>query len=179
MLRRPTEPVRLYRSRRSVLQIAVPLIPVVAAAFLPGPFFDAAVYAGSMWVMLSVFFSFMRTWIDLSPDGIATDRAQYPWEGLDRIEVTDGRLARRVRFVRDGKRIDLTVPAAMRTALRRGGATEFDVGVAELRRWAEEYAPQAEVVYRRHGPAWTGDLVCVLMTSALVLLDAMGRVVFH
>jgi hypothetical protein len=53
------------------------------------------------------------------------------------------------------------------------GYAEFDAGVAELRRWAEAYAPQADVVVRRPGQDWLGDMLAVLLNCVAILIPAI------
>ena len=154
--------------------MALSLLPMAVAAFLPGHFPEAAVFITFAVVFSAVFAGlFALPGVELSAAGIANGPVLLPWQALIRIEVTDGRFFRRVRIIRADRRIALAGPWTLRTVFRTGYA-EFDAGVAELRRWAEAYAPEAEVVVRRRGPDWLGDLLAMLLNCVAILIPVIG-----
>jgi len=155
---------------------------MAVAAFRPG---DLPRVAATMSftvaftaLVLALPVEFMRYGVVLSTAGIANGPVLLPWETLVRIEVTGGWWFRRVWFVREGRQVVLRGPWALRTVFKSGYA-EFDAGVAELRRWAEAYAPQANVVVRRRGPDWLGDLFGVLLNCVVVLVPVVSLDVLY
>jgi hypothetical protein len=170
LLERPTEPVTMRRQWVGVRPFVLLLLLLVVFAFLPGPFgrYDRTALIGLVISLVLTNVARPRT-ITLAPDGITTPYRVLPWSSVTRIEVLAGIGSWSVTVFQGPHRTPLIAPAADRCGLSRSDP-RFDAAVVEVRRWAAAYAPRAEVVSRRHGPAALIDLLQVAAFGVVALL---------
>jgi hypothetical protein len=158
-----TEPVTFIPYRTRFWRLIPPAVVLVAAWFLPMPA-PTHLFAGELLVIFTIItiangVGNNGTTI-LTPDGIEQWSVLLAWPSITVIEVVGGFGSWDVVVHEETRTTTLAAPRASRSLLKPRDA-RFDTAVAELERWAAEYAPQAEVVRRRRYPVWLPDLVLV------------------